>query len=77
MKEMAQNHQVISISHLPQIAAKAERHFYVYKDILDNKSVSRIRMLSEDERIEEIAKMIAGDKPTDSAISSAKELMVS
>jgi len=77
MKEMAQNHQVISISHLPQIAAKAERHFYVYKDILDNKSVSRIRMLSEEERIEEIAKMIAGDKPTDSAISSAKELMVS
>ncbi len=75
MKEMAQNHQVLAISHLPQIAAKADRHFFVFKDEDQARSVSKIRKLSEDERVEEIAKMIAGKQITNSAISSAKELM--
>ena len=76
MKEMAINHQVIAISHLPQIAAKANRHYYVYKDSDEAKAVSKIRLLSDDERIVEIAKMIAGDKPSQSAITSARELML-
>ncbi len=77
MKEMAMNHQVIAISHLPQIAAKANRHYYVYKDSDEAKAVSKIRLLTEDERVEEIAKMITGDKPSQSAITSARELMLS
>ncbi len=76
MKEMAMNHQVIAISHLPQIAAKAKRHYYVYKDSDEAKAVSKIRLLMEEERVEEIAKMIAGDKPSRSAITSARELML-
>ncbi|MTI20169.1 DNA repair protein RecN [Fulvivirga sp. RKSG066] len=77
MKKMAQNHQVISISHLPQVAAKGTSHYFVYKDNSRDKSVSKIRKLSEDDRITEIAKMIGGEKPSDVAFQSAKELMAS
>jgi DNA repair protein RecN (Recombination protein N) len=77
MKDMADRHQVISISHLPQIAAKATAHYFVYKDSSDSKTVSRLRLLKESERVEEIAKMIAGDQPSAAAIKNAKELILS
>ncbi|HEX9651284.1 MAG TPA: DNA repair protein RecN [Cyclobacteriaceae bacterium] len=75
MKAMARGHQVITISHLPQIAARGSNHFFVYKENLDGKAVSKIRELSEEERVAEIAKMIAGDNPTQNAFKSAKELI--
>ena len=75
MKEMAKNHQVLAISHLPQVAAKGDAHYFVYKDNSSAKSVSRIRQLSEDERVEEIAKMIGGNKPSTIAYENAKELL--
>jgi DNA repair protein RecN (Recombination protein N) len=75
MKEMAQGHQVISISHLPQIAAKGDAHYFVFKNSTSKKTVSSIRKLSDEERIEEIAKMIGGAKPSLSAIANAKELI--
>lgn len=75
MREMSGNHQVISISHLPQMAAKAEKHFFVYKDNNLPKAVSKIRCLNDTERVEEIAKMIAGDNPTSTAFASARELL--
>ena len=75
MKRMADNHQVITISHLPQIAAKADTHYFVYKDSSREQSMSKIKLLMEEERIEEIAKMITGDNFTDSALINAKELM--
>lgn len=77
MQKMSGNHQVITISHLPHIAAKGKAHYFVYKEIDNNRSVSKIRKLSEDDRVEEIAKMIGGDNPTESAFSSAKELILS
>ena len=77
MRKMATRHQVISISHLPQMAAKADKHFHVYKDHNSSKAISKIRLLSESERVEEIAKMIAGDSPTSSAFASARELIES
>jgi DNA repair protein RecN (Recombination protein N) len=76
MQQMARNHQVVSISHLPQIAAKGEKHYFVYKDHSAEKTVSRMKLLSEEERVNEIAKMIGGDKPSIVAYQSAKELMV-
>jgi DNA repair protein RecN (Recombination protein N) len=76
MKAMAKNHQLITISHLPHIAAKADRHYYVYKDNAEAKTMSIIKQLSETERIEEIAKMIGGDKPSKVAVENAKELLV-
>jgi DNA repair protein RecN (Recombination protein N) len=75
MKEMAQSHQVISISHLPQIAAQGDAHYYVFKNSTSKKTVSSIKKLNESERIEEIAKMIGGARPSPSAIQNARELI--
>jgi DNA repair protein RecN (Recombination protein N) len=75
LKEMAANHQVIAISHLPQIAAKGDKHFFVFKDSSAKKTISTIRELDGKERVEEIAKMIGGARPTASAVQSAKELI--
>ena len=75
MKTMAQSHQLISISHLPQIAAKSDTHFFVYKENSGKKTTSRIKALHADERVEEIAKMIGGEKPSEVALAGAKELL--
>lgn len=75
MKKMAQNHQLITISHLPQIAAKGDQHYFVYKDNSSDKAVSKIKELDENQRIEEIAKMLGGDSPSQVAFENAKELM--
>lgn len=75
MKAMAQRHQLIAISHLPQIAARGDQHFLVYKDSSSKKTVSEIKALDTDQRIEEIAKMIGGAKPSILARENAKELL--
>ena len=75
MNLMAKKHQVVVISHLPQIAAKGDTHYFVYKDNSASKTVSKIKKLSEEERVTEIAKMIGGDNPSPIAFESAKELM--
>jgi len=77
MQVMAQNHQVISISHLPQIAAKGDKHYFVYKDSSQDKSISKIKELTKDDRILEIAKMIGGKEPSNIAFENAKELIAS
>ncbi|MGE0588156.1 MAG: DNA repair protein RecN [Cyclobacteriaceae bacterium] len=77
MKTMAQKHQLLAISHLPQIAAKADRHFYAFKESKAKKTISQIRLLSEDERVDEIAKMIGGEKPSPLAKENARELITS
>ena len=75
MKNMAEKHQVLSISHLPQIAAKGDAHYFVYKDSSAAKTISKIRVLDKEARVEAIAKMIGGDSPSATAYESAKELM--
>ncbi|MCC6685201.1 MAG: DNA repair protein RecN [Bacteroidia bacterium] len=75
MKQLAQRHQVISITHLPQIAACAHHHYFVFKESENKSTSSNIRLLNEDERIEEIAKMLSGAKPTESARANARELV--
>ncbi len=75
MKEMALRHQLITISHLPQIAAKGDSHYFVYKDNSSKKTVSLIKELTANERVDEIAKMIAGAKPSALALENARELM--
>lgn len=77
MKRMATRHQLLCISHLPQIAAKAHTQYYVYKDNTSAKTVSNIRLLNDDERVEAIAKMIGGEKPSRVAFENARELLVS
>jgi DNA repair protein RecN (Recombination protein N) len=75
MKAMAVKHQLISISHLPQIAAKADEHFMVYKDLKSSKASSLIKNLDADGRVEEIAKMIGGANPSAIARENARELI--
>lgn len=75
MKEMSKKHQVLAISHLPQFAAGGDEHFFVYKDHSADRSISKIKRLDEEDRITEIAKMIGGNTPTESAFSSARELL--
>ena len=75
MRKMASKHQVITITHLPQMAVAGEKHFFVYKDNSEPRTVSRIRELSQQDRLMEIAKMIGGDNPSETTIQNAKELM--
>jgi DNA repair protein RecN (Recombination protein N) len=75
MNQMTKNMQVITITHLPQIASKGQSHLFVYKEDKNNKTFSNIKKLSPDERILEIAKMLSTGKPTEAAISNAKELL--
>lgn len=75
MKAMSKQHQVFAITHLPQIAGKGEHHFFVHKQTENNTTVTSIRALSEEERPLEIAKMIGGEKPSETALASARELM--
>ena len=76
MQEIAQRHQVICITHLPQVAAKGETHYFVYKDNTTDKTVSKIKLLDPEERVEELAKMIAGTNPSAAVLASAKELLM-
>jgi DNA repair protein RecN (Recombination protein N) len=75
MRKMSERHQIIAISHLPQIAARGNSHYFVYKDNTAAKTISSIKHLKETERIEEIAKMIGGDKPSKVAFQNAQELL--
>ena len=76
MQEMANgNRQVISITHLPQIAARGTTHYKVYKEETQKGTVSTMTMLSDDERVQEIAQMLSGSDITDAAISNAKVLL--
>lgn len=75
MNEMAQKMQVISITHLPQIASKSQNQYRVYKEISETETFSNIILLNKDERVEEIAKMLSGEKLSKEAIQNAKSLM--
>ncbi|MCC6635883.1 MAG: DNA repair protein RecN [Chitinophagaceae bacterium] len=75
MQQLACKRQIICITHQPQIAGKANAHFYVYKEIKNDVVKTNIKLLNNDERIINIAKMLSGEKPSTAAIESAKEMM--
>jgi len=75
MKEMSTEMQVITITHLPQIAAKGAQHYKVFKDESGEQAQTFIQRLNPDERVKEIAQMISGDRLTDAAILQAKQLL--
>jgi DNA repair protein RecN (Recombination protein N) len=75
MERLAENLQVITITHLPQIASKGQRHYFVYKDDRAETTYTRIKQLDQDERVMEVAKMLSGDKPGESALQNARELL--
>ena len=77
MEQMASKMQVVAITHLPQIAARATQHLKVYKETTADSTVSRIRPLDADERLTEVAVMLSADPPTPAALQTARELMES
>jgi DNA repair protein RecN (Recombination protein N) len=75
IKSFSSTTQIINITHLPQIAAKGDAHLQVYKYEKDGKTYTSIRLLTEKERVEELAKMVSGEKMTDSSLKTAQELL--
>jgi DNA repair protein RecN (Recombination protein N) len=76
MNKLAGMRQLICITHQPQIAGKAHAHFYVYKDIVRDSVKTNIRLLTHEERITAIAKMLSGEKPTAAALENAREMVM-
>jgi len=75
LKNLAAFHQIISITHQPQIAALADIHFAVEKKIVEDRVVSSIKKLKNEERIREVAKLLSGEVVTETSLQTAKELM--
>lgn len=75
LRELSQRHQVVSITHTPQIAARADRHYFVFKKVDGDRTVTNVRLLNEDERVRSIAVMLSGNPPSDAALATARELV--
>ena len=76
MQNMAVNHQIIAITHLHQIASSGDAHYFVYKDHSSDRTVSRIKKLTIDERVQEIAQMIGGHNPSEAVLHNAREMIL-
>jgi len=76
MQNMAINHQIIAITHLHQIASSGDAHYFVYKDHSSDRTVSRIKKLTIDERVQEIAQMIGGHNPSEAVLHNAREMIL-
>ena len=74
LNTLSKTHQIICITHLPQIAAMADNHYVIEKSTKDNRTISNITKLSYDESIGELARMLGGSSITDAVVSNAKEL---
>lgn len=75
MKQMSETMQVFTITHLPQVAAKGDAHFKVFKEVEEDQTSTKLKKLKKEERIVEIAQMLSGEEMTTSAIAHAKQLL--
>ncbi|MBL0355483.1 MAG: DNA repair protein RecN [Chitinophagaceae bacterium] len=75
MKELSDSHQVMAITHQPQIAARATAHYFVFKNTLNGKISTSVRLLNAGERVNIIAQMLGGEKPSEAALQNAKEMI--
>ncbi|MCC6462601.1 MAG: DNA repair protein RecN [Saprospiraceae bacterium] len=75
LRELSDRHQVVSITHTPQIAARADTHYFAYKQVQNDRTVTHIRALTPDERIRALAVMLSGNPPSEAALATAKELI--
>lgn len=74
MNVIGKSHQVICITHLPQIAAMADSHYLIAKEVVGQNTISSVRQLTEEESVTELARMLGGVKITDTVLESAKEM---
>ena len=75
LRQLSDQHQVISITHSPQIASKADDHYFVYKTVQDDRTVTKVRQLDDEGRVRAIAVMLSSNPPSESALSNARELI--
>lgn len=75
MQELGTKMQVVTITHLPQIAAKGKEHYFVYKEDTADRTITRIKKLLADERVKEVGRMLSGASLTEASIANAKELL--
>ena len=75
MRKISLKNQLISVTHLPQIASKSKEHIKVFKTIKNNKTRTEIKILDSEERVVEIARLLSGKRISDAAITNAKELL--
>lgn len=75
IKELSERHQVVSITHTPQVAARADKHYFVFKKVQGERTVTNVRLLNSDERVRSIAVMLSGNPPSESALATARELV--
>ncbi|MHB1921296.1 MAG: DNA repair protein RecN [Chitinophagaceae bacterium] len=75
LQDLSQKHQVICITHQPQIAGRADAHYYVYKERIGDQTLASIRLLTREERIAMVAQMLGGEKPSAAAMENAKEMI--
>jgi DNA repair protein RecN (Recombination protein N) len=75
MQNIATQRQLLVITHLPQIAAKGKLHYFVYKESNESRTTTNIRLLTPQERVTELAKMISGEQPSEITLKAAAELM--
>lgn len=75
LRKLSNQHQVVAITHSPQVAAKADAHYFVYKKDTPERTVTNVRQLNEEERIRSIAVMLSQNPPSESALQNARELL--
>ncbi|HOW41234.1 MAG TPA: DNA repair protein RecN [Bacteroidales bacterium] len=75
LESMGKYMQVINITHLPQVASRGGRHYHVYKDDNDDATITRIRLLTDEERVLEVARLLSGSEVTETALKNARELL--
>lgn len=75
MQDLGTKMQVITITHLPQIAAKGNEHYFVYKEDMEDRTVTRIKRLTDENRVREVARMLSGASLTDASLANARDLL--
>jgi DNA repair protein RecN (Recombination protein N) len=75
LRQLADQHQVILITHSPQVASKADAHYFVYKKVESNNTFTKVKLLNDDERVRSIAVMLSQNPPSEAALANARELM--
>jgi DNA repair protein RecN (Recombination protein N) len=75
LRELSSRHQVIAITHTPQVAARANCHYFIYKKTEGDRTATNVKMLAPDERVRAVATMLSGNPPSVNALETARELL--
>lgn len=75
MRKLSDAHQVVAITHSPQVASRADTHYFIYKQVKDNRTVTSVKKLKKEDRIHELAVMLSSNPPSEAALVNAKELL--